>query len=191
MKQEISETGFWDGETAHIHHVHSKELSAWICDFLKEYKDERLYDFGCGLGNYLKDLKDTGFKQLLGFEGERPKNRVFDPIILQDLTIPIDYTDVIQGNVLSLEVGEHIDAKYQDIFIDNVTNACNNYLITSWAIRGQAGFGHVNCLDNYEIIPEFEKRGFEYLPVESMAARAIIQDYCAWFRNTIFVFKKI
>ena len=34
--KEIAKTGYWNGETAHIHHVHCKELSKWICEFLKE-----------------------------------------------------------------------------------------------------------------------------------------------------------
>ena len=33
--KEISETGYWNGETSHIHHVHCKELSKWICEFLE------------------------------------------------------------------------------------------------------------------------------------------------------------
>jgi len=188
--EEISKTGFWNGETAHIHHVHSVELSNWICNFLKDNKDKRVYDFGCGLGNYLKDLKDDGFTDLVGYEGDIPKNKVFSRMWEQDLTVPI--TDIYEkGNVISLEVGEHLPSEFQDIFIDNITNACDNYLITSWAIRGQAGFGHVNCLDNHEIIPEFEKRGFKYLPEESLDARSVIQDYCAWFRNTLLIFKKV
>jgi hypothetical protein len=109
-------------------------------------------------------------------------------VISKDLTIP--FVLPIGGNVISLEVGEHIPKKYQDIYLDNITNNCNNYLITSWAIRGQAGFGHVNCLDNHEIIPEIEKRGFKYLEKESMSARSIIKDNAAWFRNTILIFKK-
>jgi len=188
--EEISKTGFWNAETAHQHHVHSTELSAWICEFLKDYKNERIYDFGCGLGNYLKDLQDSGFIYPVGFEGDIPKSKVFETVSVykEDLSTPINIHK--KGNVISLEVGEHIPAEFQDVFIDNITGACNNYLITSWAIRGQAGFGHVNCLDNHEIIPEFEKRGFKYLPEESESARSIIQDYCHWFRNTIFIFKK-
>lgn len=186
--KEISETGYWNGETAHIHHVHSKELSNWICDFLKEDKAKITYDFGCGLGNYLKDLQESGFLNLIGYEADPSKKKVFEPIISKDLTIP--FILPIGGNVISLEVGEHIPAKYMNIYLDNITNNCNSCLITSWAIRGQAGFGHVNCLDNHEIIPLIESRGFKYLEKESMSARSVIKDNAAWFRNTILIFKK-
>ena len=186
--KEIAETGYWNGETAHIHHVHSKELSEWISDFLKEDKAKITYDFGCGLGNYLKDLQESGFSNLIGYEADPSKKKVFEHIMVKDLTIL--FVLPIGGNVISLEVGEHIPKKYQDIYLDNITKNCNGYLITSWAIRGQAGFGHVNCLDNHEIIPEIEKRGFKYLEKDSMSARSVIKDNAAWFRNTILIFKK-
>ena len=190
---EISKTGYWNGETAHIHHVHSKELSNWICKFLDNnvHNFELIRDMGCGLGNYLKDLKDYGFyvDNLVGFEADPPKEKVFEHIIKQDLTIPFEI--VPKGNVISLEVAEHIPAQFMDIYLDNITNACNTYLIMSWAIRGQDGFGHVNCLDNNEVIPLLEKRGFKYLEKESMEARDVIQDNAWWFRNTILIFKKV
>ena len=188
--KEITETGYWNGETAHIHHVHCKELSKWICSFFDKRlsKEEHIRDFGCGLGNYLKDLQDFGFKVLTGFEADIPKQKVFDNIIQQDLTIPFETFS--QGHVISLEVGEHIPKEFQDIYLDNITNACNTYLITSWAIRGQAGFGHVNCLDNHEIIPEIERRGFKLLKQETEEVRNIDLSEAPWFKNTLFIFKR-
>jgi SAM-dependent methyltransferase len=189
MTNEISFTGYWNREIAHLNHVHSKELSEWICKFLANDKDKLVYDFGCGLGKYLKDLNDNGFTKLIGFEGDPPDKKEFDRIEQKDLTIPFELQE--KGNVISLEVGEHIPREYQDIYIDNITNPCDGYLIASWAIRNQPGFGHVNCLNNNEIIPEFEKRGFEYLIKESMDARSIIAQNTCWFRDTLIVFKKL
>lgn len=188
--KEIAKTGYWNGETAHLHHAHSQELSDWICSFFNERmsKEEHIRDFGCGLGNYLKDLQNFGFKVLTGFEADIPKQKVFDNIIEQDLTIP--FKTFSQGHVISLEVGEHIPREFMDIYLDNITNNCDNYLIISWAIRGQEGFGHVNCLNNDEIIPEIEKRGFTYLKKESESARSVIKDNTWWFKNTILIFKK-
>jgi hypothetical protein len=87
--KEIAETGYWNGKTAHIHHVHCKELSKWICGFLnvKISKDESIRDLACGLGNYLKDLQEFGFTNLAGFEADPPKHKVFNNILKQDLTI--------------------------------------------------------------------------------------------------------
>ena len=187
--KEIAKTGYWNGETAHLHHAHSQELSNWICEFLKDYKTKNLFDFGCGLGNYLKDLQYSGFQYLTGFEADPAVQKVFNNIVKQDLTILFNLKPN-KGNVISLEVGEHIPAEFMDIYLDNITNNCDNYLITSWAVRGQEGFGHVNCLNNEEIIPLIEKRGFTYLKEESESARSVIKDNTWWFKNTILIFKK-
>ena len=187
--KEIAETGYWNGETAHIHHVHCTELSKWICNFLKGQENSVIQDFGCGLGNYLKDLKFEGFRHLIGYEADPPTERVFEFINKQDLTKYISLPIPV-GNVISLEVGEHIPAEYMNVYLDNITNACNNYLITSWAIRGQEGFGHVNCLDNHEIIPEIEKRGFKLMEKETQEVRNIDLSEAPWFKNTLLIFKK-
>ena len=186
----ISETGFWDGENAHVHHVHSKPLAQWIAKFLAEDKNKRVYDLGCGLGNYLKDLANAGFTDLVGFEGDLPKKAVFSNIWKQDLTQPINKALVNKGNVICLEVGEHIPAEFQDQLLQNIKQLCNGYLIMSWAVRGQAGYGHVNCLDNGEVIEIMEKYGFKYLDGYSQDARAVIDDTTPWFKNTIMIFSR-
>jgi SAM-dependent methyltransferase len=187
--KEIAKTGYWNGETAHLHHVHSQELSNWICEFLKDHKTKNLFDFGCGLGNYLKDLQYAGFQYLTGFEADPAVQKVFNNIVKQDLTIPFNLKPN-KGNVISLEVGEHIPAEYMNIYLDNICNNCNNYLITSWAIRGQAGFGHVNCLDNHEIIPLIESRDFKLMEKETEEIRNINLSEAPWFKNTLLIFKK-
>lgn len=186
--KEIAETGYWNGETAHIHHVHCTELSKWICEFLKDEKHNLLMDIACGLGNYLKDFSENGFTRIVGIDGDIPKKAVYPFIIKQDLTLPLEV--LVRGNVISLECGEHIPAEYMNVYLDNITNACNGYLITSWAVRGQEGFGHVNCLDNHEIIPEIEKRGFKLMEKETEEVRSIDLSEAPWFKNTLLIFKK-
>ncbi len=186
---EISKTGFWQSSTAHLHHVNSEPLSNWIADYLKEDKDIPLYDFGCGLGFYLQKLHDSGFKKLSGFEGDPAKHKIFNNIIKQDLTIPFKLP--VQGNCIFLEVAEHIPAEFEEVALNNVISACNNKLLMSWAVRGQAGFGHVNCLDNHEVIEKMTKKGFEYLESDSLSARSINLDTAPWFRHTLLMFKKL
>lgn len=191
LKKEISETGYWNGETAHIHHVHCKELSRWICEFLEENvsKFEQITDLGCGLGHFLKDLQDYGFENLLGYEADPPKHKVFDNIRKQDLSNLIMANPT--GVALSLEVGEHIPAEYMNTYISNITNPCNSFLIMSWAIRGQEGFGHVNCLDNHEVIPLIESRGFKLMEKETEEVRNIDLTEAPWFKNTLLIFKRV
>ena len=189
---EIAETGFWNGETAHNHHVHSENLSQWIYDFCLKHEIKYVTDFGCGLGEYLAKLSPIMY-YLVGVEGSIPKQVKFDNIVEIDLTTDLKDKEILLTSELaiSLEVGEHIPADFMGVYLDNITFHSKKYLITSWAVRGQAGFGHVNCLDNNEILPEFEKRGFELMEAETKQVRGVIEDKAHWFRNTLFVFKKL
>ena len=189
---EIAETGYWNGETAHNHHVHSENLSQWIYDFSVNNDIQTVTDFGCGLGEYLAKLSPIMY-YLVGVEGSIPKQVKFDNIVEIDLTTDLKDKEILLTSELaiSLEVGEHIPADFMGVYLDNITFHCEKYLITSWAVRGQAGFGHVNCLDNNEILPEFEKRGFELMESETKEVRGVIEDKAHWFRNTLFVFKKL
>jgi cyclopropane fatty-acyl-phospholipid synthase-like methyltransferase len=185
---EIANTGFWNGETAHNHHVHSDNLSQWIYDFCIKKKIQSVTDFGCGLGEYLSKLSPI-VSNAIGVEGSIPKQAKFEYIIQGDLTTDLKSKAFTSDLVISLEVGEHIPAEFMKAYLDNITSHAKTYLITSWAVRGQAGFGHVNCLDNSEIVPEFEKRGFKLLEKETEKARLVIEDKAHWFRNTLFIFK--
>lgn len=106
----ISSTGYWTGERTHRH---SPKLANWISEFLGNEKDVPVIDMGCGLGDYLVHLQNKGFKALLGIEGEKSNKVNFKNIINQDLTVPFDLTKEYKGNVISLEVGEHIPKQYQ------------------------------------------------------------------------------
>lgn len=185
----ISKTGYWKGDTAHLGHVYSKELGAWITNFLKNQEEIPVYDLGCGLGNYLKELKENGFNNLTGYEAEVPANAVFKNIKEHDLTKELKLEN--KGNIISLEVGEHIPLEYMDIYLNNITNNCLKYAIISWAIPNQSGSGHVNCLENKKIISLLEERSFKFLSKETSNARGVIKDDCFWFKNTILIFEKL
>ena len=191
----ISNTGFWDGKEAHLYHGYSRPLVNWIIDYLKDEKDKQIYDFGCGIGQYLQQLKNAGFIKLTGFEGDPPQNKVFENIIKQDLTIP--FTVLEKGNCICIEVLEHIPSIFEKIAIDNIVNACNGKLIMSWATRGQGGHGHTHCLNNDEAIIRFTDRGMIYLEEDTISVRNVIhptknsiQDCeLPWFKNTTLIFK--
>ena len=184
----IHQTGFWHKDFAEPHHIHSPNVSKWISEFLSDKKDNQIYDFGCGMGSYLNDLHSNNFTKLIGLEVEPPKTDYEFKINSQNLAHPFILEE--KGIVICLEVGEHLPKEYQDVFLDNIENNCSDYLITSWAVRGQGGYGHYNELDNDEIIPEITKRGFTYLPEKSKELRLVVEDFCPYFRNTLMVFKK-
>jgi SAM-dependent methyltransferase len=185
----IHKTGFWDSSKAENFHIHSFAVSNWICNFFSEDKNKLIYDLGCGVGDYLNDLQKQGFTNLIGVEGDPINKHKNIQVEKGNLTEPLKFVN--KGNVISLEVGEHIPREYQDIFIENVTNLCDNFLIVSWAVRGQGGYGHVNELNNDEILPLFLKKGFVLLEKETEELRKVPENYCIYFKNTLFVLKKI
>jgi tryptophanyl-tRNA synthetase len=90
--------------------------------------------------------------------------------------------------VLSLEVGEHIPAQYEQTFIDNLINSSREYIVLSWAVENQPGIGHVNCRNNDFVISEFQKRGLDYSKGSSEYLRE--HSTLPWFKNTLMVFIK-
>ncbi len=185
----ISDTGFWESQSQ-LYHVRCEALSDWIINYLKEFKNKTTYDFGCGNGQYCSKLAAAGFSNLIGFEGKIPNFAEYNNIRQQDLSIPFTLSE--KGNVIFLEVAEHIPAQFEDVMLTNITNACDDKLIMSWAVRGQPGWGHVNCINNDEAIAKVCAKGFSYLENDSMSARSVITDSdCPWFKNTTLIFQKI
>jgi SAM-dependent methyltransferase len=191
----ISDTGYWVTKELHAIHFYSKPLVNWIIEYLKDQKEKQIYDFGCGTGQYINKLHNAGFQKLLGFDGVVPDIREFDNIKAQDLTVPFVLPN--QGNCIFLEVGEHVPAQYENILLDNIVSACDDKLIMSWAVRGQDGLGHVNCLDNNEVIEKITARGMVYLEQDTNNARSVISTiydppngHLSYFKNTTLIFKK-
>ena len=91
---------------------------------------------------------------------------------------------------VSLEVGEHIPPEYMGVFLANLT-ANAEYVALSWAVPGQAGLGHVNCMDNGLVVHLMHQSGFVLMEKETLAARRSIPENgeCPWFKNTFFFFK--
>jgi hypothetical protein len=188
QSDEILPTGYWKGETAHIHHRFSPQLSRWLIDFLQPVKSKPIYDFGCGLGSYLRALSEAGFNNLTGFEGAPPYQSEFGNIQAQDLAEPFELPE--KGCCVCLEVLEHIPKEFESIALHNITRSCESYLIISWAIPNQPGFGHVNCKDNDVVINEIESLDFRFLADETDRARSIITSSTYWFKNTLMIFGK-
>jgi hypothetical protein len=192
----IKETGYWTSDDTEAIHVHEPNLAEWILNYLHDDKDRQLIDFGCGMGDYLKKLHSNGFTNLHGFEGE-VRHGSPDFINSWDLTNPIknykDYNRLKSNayNSICLEVGEHIPKKFESIFLDNITSLTTNKIILSWAIVGQGGDGHVNCINNDEVILKMNELGFDYLEDDSINARNSVSPAIApWFLKTIMIFQK-
>lgn len=181
----IHEDGWWESEED-IPHLLGRNICDWIIDFLKNDKNHLLHDFGCGLGHYLQEFSAAGFTNLVGYEGKKAKNSVFPNIIEQNIAHIFDVPQ--KGNVICLEVGEHIPAEFEDNLLTNLANACDKYLVLTWAARGQTWDGHVNMLNNDEVVPKVVAKGFEFLPKETKLAKDAVKDW--GHLATVMIYKK-
>jgi len=144
-----------------------------------------IIDYGCGDGSYVNFFLEKGILSI-GIEGV--SKDVKAPVIEHNLCNPLHLGTKRMS--VSLEVAEHVPAEYAGVFLTNVTSGAE-FVALSWAVRGQRGLGHVNCLDNHEVIAKLDHFGFDLMPEETTRARDSIpiNDSCPWFKNTFFFFK--
>jgi len=198
----ILPNGAWTQDTADATHQSSEALAKFLIGYLD--KDKPTFDFGCGNGFYLSKLEEAGFKYCKGFEGTKLNNSLNRETVVVDLTRELNLVwktgavgmstqdeHIWKGNVISLEVGEHLPKEAQETFMQTVTKHCAGKLVFSWAEIGQPGLGHINCRDIDEVIQDVRSRGFIYLQGLSEQVRATIEDNCSWFQRTLLIFEKI
>lgn len=178
-----TETGIYTESDVEIGHLHSEKLAQKILDLFD--RDKWVIDFGCGRGDYVKHLIDRGYNSI-GIDGINIQNLSY--IKTGDLTNNIELG--IKGNVMSLEVGEHIPEMYESQFIQNIINHCDSKLLLSWAVLNQPGIGHINCRDNIYIINRLSDYGFAVDEDITKWLRSDIEPQLSYFENTLMYFTR-
>lgn len=152
------------------------------------FKDrvKTVVDIGCGNGEYVRKFIEAGI-DCIGFDGSPLTPNISGGLCqVRDFSQPTDIG--VYDLAYSLEVGEHIPAGYEQIFIDNVVKASNKYIVLSWAVEGQPGLGHINCRNNDYVIGEMQKLNCTYNKEDSEYLRS--HSTFPWFANTVMVFIK-
>ncbi len=155
-----------------------------VCDFLAGFfvRTDPVIDLGAGLGFYSRGLTERGF-QCVAVEGsQEAANAGLFPIQVHDLSTPCDLP---KGQVLCLEVGEHIPREFEETFWDNLFRCAKNRLVLSWALVGQAGRGHVNCRDNYYVIERLRAAGWRVDVEATQRARDLDFGPWWWYKQSI------
>lgn len=183
----INEKGFWENETG-VGHAHDERLSRAILQLIKREHVDTLVDFGCGKADYVKLFLRHGI-YCEAYDGNPHTYELSNGLgSVLDLSQHVDLDEGFDC-VMSLEVGEHIPAEFEQTFIGNLCR--HSYrpglIIISWAIPGQDGDGHVNCQPNEYIIEQMLSRGYELDEVVTEKLRKAAS--LPWFKNTIMVFK--
>ena len=190
-------TRAWDG-TGHGHGS-CQSLKPMLEKYLD--KESCIIDMGCGLGDYINYLNLVGF-EVYGCDGTPniDKCSIYHPVHEADLTQSLD-TQVTfpKGNVISLEVGEHIPKEHEHMFIKNITEYCNDTLILSWALPGQGGHGHYNEQPNEYVIQKIEAQGLKFDAPSTLKFRNELQELMmdhrpdnSWgfFLRTLMIFRR-
>jgi len=189
----IDENGMWTGYTPKSDTVAGSMTPHKIDDGLIMglpqifEENSSVVDFGCGNADYIKHLIKNKF-ECEAYDGNpsTPEmtggvGKVLDLSKEFDLGKTFDY-------VISLEVAEHIPKEFEEIYVDNLIRHTGFYLITSWALDGQGGDGHVNEQNEDYVLDMYKKKGMIYNEEVSNALRNIA--VLGWFKKTIYVFNK-
>lgn len=193
MSELISEKGAFltDDLTGH---VFDARLATAIGIVLNQHEVSHVHDLGCGPGWYAKFIEARKI-QYTGYDAN--PNVVTMSLSNNATCLYADLSEKFTlpeegagGNraIMSLEVGEHIPAQFEQMYLDNVFCQKNvKLIILSWAIIGQGGHGHVNCRDNAYVIEQAAQRGYAF--DTDITARLRREASLPWFKNSLMVFR--
>jgi len=91
---------------------------------------------------------------------------------------------------VTLEVAEHLEPEYSDMFIENLTKLSDTVLISA-APPGAKGHHHVNCREPKYWRKKFLKFGYIYDEVKTLAIREALQRWKhrkELYHNNLMVF---
>lgn len=104
-----------------------------------------MLDAGCAIGEYVREFQRQGYNAE-GLEGSKRAMEFFvaEPIHIADLRKPLIKLNPYDV-VMSLEVAEHIEPEYADMYVKNLIRLAKRSILITAAPPGQGGHYHVNC----------------------------------------------
>lgn len=138
------------------------KIAEWLPEILIEMFDPKsVVDVGCGTGHLIKAFMDNEII-CLGIEGSDAsiQNSLCpEAVIQQDLRNPLTIPSFRYDLVISLEVAEHIDPEYSDVYVANLC-ALGDTIFVSAAVPGQGGEHHVNEQPAQYWVEKFKLQGY-------------------------------
>lgn len=113
----------------------------------KTLKIKKVVDMGCATGHWVSAFLHCG-AEVIGIEGSVnarpyllcPEDRVIFTDLRKPLKLHFENVDL----VLSIEVAEHIETRYAEIYVRNIVNLGSRWVMLTAAPPGQGGLYHVN-----------------------------------------------
>lgn len=164
--------------------------AVYIADVLEKLfpKMASYVDVGCATGDIVREMHKRDY-DAWGIEGSKScfPYRVTNRLIIKDLREP--FTMRKFSVCTCLEVAEHIEPEYSDIFVANLVRL-SDIIILSAAPPGQGGHYHVNCQPFGYWMKKFDKHNYQHLPVKSKLWREGLSPWAskpgikAFYQNT-------
>ncbi|BFZ17690.1 hypothetical protein BsWGS_20729 [Bradybaena similaris] len=185
----VSENGGWCGNTSSstsLEHVWDEPFSKAMSTFLE---GKCVASFGEGPGLYKKHMDSLGqVANYTAYDGAPLSENITNGLVMfLDLTAP-QYGLPVYDWVISVEVGEHIPAKYEDVYLDNLVRHAKEGIILSWAVPGQKGLSHVNNKPPEEVLAQMVKRGFTIDKEHGEQLRNAATS--EWLRRNVNVYRR-
>ena len=157
----IYDQGFFQEWGAANHpYVESARIIADV--LMEQWHPRRLIDLGCGCAAHAHFFQQEGV-EVVCLDGVRaPAQLSFGlPVLLCDLTVPMENPWGGFDLSLCLDVGEHIPEELSEPFLGNITRFSDT-LLMSCAPPGQGGHHHVNEQPKRYWIQRLRSYGFAY-----------------------------
>ncbi len=146
-------------------------------------KDETIIDIGAGSGRFVYALLEQGYKTV-GIDGTEGIEELSRGLIhYANLTEDCSKFHKCADWGLFLEVGEHVSEEHEMTVLNQVAQIPKSHLIVSWAIPGQQGRHHVNCLWPDDVTDKFAQFGWFVDPVLTQKIR--IEADCYYDRRLL------
>jgi SAM-dependent methyltransferase len=109
-------------------------------------KPQTVVDIGCNVGTWLRIFKKYGCHSVLGVDTAAVPEQYLEIDNSEFLAHDLETRLLIDKKfnlAISLEVAEHLDAQYADIFVESLTRL-SPIILFSAAIPNQGGINHIN-----------------------------------------------
>jgi SAM-dependent methyltransferase len=187
QSKQAYDSSFFDGQSQG-----SRASAAVVVPIVRDIiRPTSILDVGCGVATWLAEWVNQGVTDVLGLDGEYVDKRALQ--IESAKFIPTDLRQTFSLGrkfdlVQSLEVAEHIDQEYADLFVEALTNH-GDIVLFSAAIPGQGGTHHVNEQWPSYWIEKFMKADFKLYDIirPRIWADSRIK---MWYRQNILLFSK-
>ena len=165
----------------------------FVPKIIKEFKPNYVLDVGCGSGQWLDEYRkykvrtrgiESASAAWVSMSEKTQKN-----VVKWDLRDELKKTykpDLVQ----SLEVAEHIEEDYADVFIYNLVKHNADIIFLTAATPEQHGMQHVNCQEKEYWMAKMKNNGylFDQDVLNEVLAWGSGEDSPIWWSTNLMVF---